>query len=114
LFIGEAAGRGRNAPGEPAPHLSIGLMVLICADVIRPGLDWLLRFAPARRALATEMARTRDSKAFAVLNQACTEAHVGLQTSQQALTRIAVIMAAKGGPVSAGGGVEDQCSGKSR
>ncbi|WP_104175139.1 site-specific integrase [Arthrobacter sp. Y81] len=100
LFIGEAAGRWRNAPGEPAHHLSIGLMVLICADVIRPGLDWLLRFAPARRALATEMARTRDSKAFAVLNQACTDAHVGLQTSQQALTRIAVIMAAKGGPVS--------------
>jgi hypothetical protein len=81
LFIGESAGRGRNAPGEPAPHLSIGLLVLICADVIRPGLDWLLRFAPARRALATEMARTHDSKAFAVLNQACTEAHVELQTS---------------------------------
>ncbi|QCO98585.1 site-specific integrase [Arthrobacter sp. 24S4-2] len=101
LFIGEAAGRGRNAPGEPAPHLSIGLMVLICADVIRPGLDWLLRFAPARRSLTTEMARTRDSKAFADLNQACTEAHVELQTSQQALTRIAVIMAAKGGPVAA-------------
>ena len=39
-------------------------MVLICADVIRPGLDWLLRFAPARRSLTTEMARTRDSKAF--------------------------------------------------
>jgi hypothetical protein len=101
LFVGEAASRGRNAPGEPAPHLSIGLMVLICADVIRPGLDWLLRFAPARRSLTTEMARTRDSKAFADLNQACTEPHVELQTSQQALTRIAVIMAAKGGPVSA-------------
>ncbi len=101
LFIGEAAGRSRNAPGEPAPHLNIGLMVLICADVIRPGLDWLLRFSPVRRGLATEMARTRDSQAFTVLNQACTEAHVGSQTSQQALTRIAVIMAAKGGPVSA-------------
>jgi hypothetical protein len=29
--------------------------VLICADVIRPGLDWLLRFAPPRHNLATEM-----------------------------------------------------------
>ena len=101
LFIGESAGRWRNAPGEPAPHLSIGLMVLICADVIRPGLDWLLRFPPARRALATEMARTRDSTAFAALNQACLEGPIGLQAAQQALTRIAIIMAAKGGPVSA-------------
>lgn len=101
LFISESAGRWRNAPGEPAPHLSIGLMVLICADVIRPSLDWLLRFAPARRALATEMARTRDSTAFAHLNQACLEGPVGLQAAQQALTRIAIIMAAKGGPVSA-------------
>jgi hypothetical protein len=99
LFSGEAAGRSRASTGSPAPHLSIGLMVLICADVIRPGLEWLLRFAPARRGLATEMARTRDSKAFAALTQACTEAQVGLQTSQQALTRIAVIMAAKGGQV---------------
>ncbi|MEZ2389737.1 hypothetical protein AB6813_09335 [bacterium RCC_150] len=101
LFIGESVGRWRNAPGEPAPHLSIGLMALICADVIRPGLDWLLRFAPARRALATEMARTRDSTAFADLNQACLEGPIGLQAAQQALTRIAIIMAAKGGPVSA-------------
>ncbi len=101
LFIGESAGRWRNAPGEPAPHLSIGLMVLICADVIRPGLGWLLSFSPARRALAPEMARTRDSTAFAALNQACTEAHLETQTRQQALTRIAVIMAAKGGNVAA-------------
>ena len=36
--------------------------MLICADVIRPGLDWLLRFAPARHNLATEMARTRDPR----------------------------------------------------
>jgi len=101
LFIGEAVGRWRTGAGSSSPHLSIGLLVLICADVIRPGIDWLLPFAPARRALATEMARTRDSTAFADLNQACTEGQVGLQAAQQALTRIAVIMAAKGGPVSA-------------
>ena len=45
---------------KPMPHLSPGLLVLICADAIRPGVDWLLRFAPARHNLATEMARTRD------------------------------------------------------
>jgi hypothetical protein len=45
------------------------------------------------------MARTRDPAAFAALAQACTQARVGLQTGQQALTRIAAVLAAKGGPV---------------
>ena len=44
LFIGESVGRG--AAGSPEPHLSVGLLVLICSDVIRPSLGWLLRFAP--------------------------------------------------------------------
>ena len=83
------------------PHLSPGLLALICADVIRPSLGWLLRFAPARRALATEMARTRDTAAFTELAASCTNSQVGLQTGQQALTRVAVILAAKGGPVAA-------------
>ena len=47
---------------KPLPHLSPGLLVLICADVIRPSLDWLLRFAPARHNLAAEMARMRDPR----------------------------------------------------
>ena len=73
--------------------------MLICADVIRPGLDWLLRFAPARHNLATEMARTRDPAAFAALAALCKQGGVGLQSEQQALTQVAVIMAAKGGLV---------------
>ena len=36
------------AAASEGPALSPGLLVLICADVIRPGLGWLLRFAPAR------------------------------------------------------------------
>ena len=39
---------------KPLPHLSPGLLVLICADVIRPSQQWLLRFAPARRNLAAK------------------------------------------------------------
>jgi hypothetical protein len=93
--------RARAATGTRLPHLGPGLLVLICADVIRPGLGWLLRFAPARRGLATEMARTRDTAAFAGLAELCTHGRVGLQTGQQALTRVAVILAAKGGPVAA-------------
>jgi hypothetical protein len=90
-----------TAGGTQLLHLSPALLVLICADVIRPSLDWLLRFAPARRSLATEMARTRDAAAFAVLAELCTQGRVGLQTGQQALTRVAVILAAKGGAVAA-------------
>ena len=86
---------------KPLPHLSPGLLVLICADVIRPSQQWLLRFAPARRNLATEMARTRDPNAFAALAQLCTDGRVGVQSGQQALTRIAVILAAKGGQIDA-------------
>ena len=64
----------RSAPaadgaGTQLPHLGPGLLVLICADVIRPSLGWLLRFAPARRGLAAEMARTRDTAAFAALDR---------------------------------------------
>jgi hypothetical protein len=103
LITAAAAGRrrARTTAGTQLPHLSPGLLVLICADVIRPSLPWLLRFAPARRGLATEMARSRDHAAFAALAELCTQVRVGLQTGQQALTRIGVIMAAKGGPVAA-------------
>src|SRR3954454_18425317 len=93
--------RSTAAAGARLPHLGPGLLVLICADVIRPSLGWLLRFAPARRGLATEMARTRDAAAFAALAESCTRGRAGLQSGQQALTRIAVILAAKGGPVAA-------------
>ena len=103
LVTAAAAGRSRarTAAGTHLSHLSPGLLVLICADVIRPGLGWLLRFAPARRNLATEMARTRDAAPFAALAESCTQGRVGLQGGQQALTRVAVILAAKGGPVAA-------------
>ncbi len=93
--------RASTVSGRRPPHLSPGLLVLICADVIRPSLAWLLRFAPARRGLATEMARARDRVAFASLEQWCAQGQVGLQAGQQALSRIAVILAAKGGPVAA-------------
>jgi hypothetical protein len=47
------------------------------------------------------MARTRDSAAFAVLAGLCAQGRVGLQSGQQALTRVAVILAVKGGPAAA-------------
>ncbi len=85
---------------KPLPHLTSGLLVLICADVIRPSLHWLLRFAPARHNLAPEMARTRDGAVFAELTT-LSQDRIGLQCQQRALTNIAIIMAAKGGNVAA-------------
>ena len=88
---------------KPLPHLTPGLLVLICADVIRPSLDWLLRFIPVRHNLAAEMARTRDPAAFAELTVLC-QGRIGLQCQQQALINVAIVMAVKGGNVAAGTG----------
>jgi len=85
---------------KQAARLSPGLLVLVCADVIRPSLDWMLTFDPVRRGLATEMGRTRDPDTFAAFTRSCQAGTVGTQPGQQALTRIAVIMAAKGGTAS--------------
>lgn len=79
--------------------LGAGLLSLICADVIRPGLAWLLATATPKR-LAMEMARTRDPAGFAELTARCDAQPVGEATTRVALHRIAAIMAAKGGTIS--------------
>jgi len=103
LVASASAGRAGSTEVNPrklSPHLSPGLLVLICGDVIRPSIGWLLSSSAARRGLATEMARTRDPVVFAQLAARLSRgAAVGSQSGQQALTRIAVIMAAKGGLV---------------
>jgi Phage integrase family len=92
------AGASPTSAGRP-PHLSPGLLVLICGDVIRPDLAWLAKFAPARRGLAEDLARTRDAAAFARLTAMCHDSGLATQTGQTALTRIGLMMAAKGGTV---------------
>jgi hypothetical protein len=81
-----------------AAVLGTGLLSLMCADVIRPGLAWLVTTATPKR-LAAEMARTRDPVGFAELTARCEANPVGESTTRVALHRIAVIMAAKGGAV---------------
>jgi integrase len=78
--------------------LGTGLLSLICADVIRPGLGWLLATATPKR-LAAEMARTRDPAGFADLTAHCQSHPVGEATTGLALHRTAAIMAAKGGMI---------------
>jgi hypothetical protein len=101
-LVTSSGGAGRRSGTDSAQrstHLGSGLLVLVCADVIRPSLGWLLSSPAARRGLAVEMARTRDAAAFAELNSMLAAGAVSRQVGQQAMTRIAVIMAAKGGTV---------------
>jgi integrase len=75
-----------------------GLLSLICADVIRPGIGWLLTTATPKR-LTAEMARTRDPAGLTGLAARCDASPVGEATTAVALHRVAVIMAVKGGMV---------------
>jgi hypothetical protein len=93
-----AAGRGPRDPEHVSLLAGRAIMLLVCADVIRPSLGWLL--APATPAgLAAEMARVRDPAGFAALTVICQENCVNSHTTQLALRRIAAILAAKGGLV---------------
>ncbi len=86
---GRASQRAGDGPGA-------GLGMLICADVIRPGISWLLA-SPGLRGLAGQMGRIRDRDGMAALTAMCDRLKVGLNARRIALRRIAVVMAAKGG-----------------
>ena len=91
-----AAGRSETAVRRQQNACSYGLSVLVCADVIRPSVGWLLS-TPSPRNLAAALARTRDPEGFAVLEKQCRKHATGEATRLVALGRIAMIMAAKGG-----------------
>jgi Phage integrase family len=93
-----ATGRGPRDPEHVSLLAGRAIMLLVCADVIRPGLGWLL--APATPAgLSAEMARVRDPAGFAALAAIGQDNCVNSHTTQLALRRIAAILAAKGGQV---------------
>lgn len=78
--------------------LGAGLLQLICGDVIRPDIAWLLTTGTPQN-LAAEMARVRDPDGFAKLHALSRTSATGAITARAALARIAFIMAAKGGTV---------------
>jgi hypothetical protein len=82
----------------PSYGLNSALLQLICGDVIRPSIPWLLT-ARSRMNLLGEMARVRDPEGFAALRAAGRRAVVSDVTELGALRRISYIMAAKGGTV---------------
>ena len=91
-----AAGRGTGIAAGKTDRCSHGLSLLICADVIRPSLDWLLA-TPRRRNWRQRWPGPATPRAFAVLSQHVPAAGRRATPPAIALARIAMIMAAKGG-----------------
>jgi len=79
--------------------LTSGLLMLICGDVIRPGLAWML--TRTHRHLASVMEAVRDPAGFARL-RGLAEAGppAALTDARIAATRIATLLACKGGVIS--------------
>jgi hypothetical protein len=90
--------RGQSASYDQE-DLSAGLLILICADVIRPGLPWML--TRTHRYLASVMAGTRDPDGFARLRQLAEAGPAASRADARiAATRIATLLACKGGLIS--------------
>ena len=90
------------ASGNPRTDfiaLGRGVLPLICGDVIRPSLPWLLTPAIPKN-LAAEMARSRDPAGFAVLAVLARTDPASAATKDLAARRVAAILAAKGGAIS--------------
>ena len=95
------APRAGWASGNPRTDfiaLGRGVLPLICGDVIRPSLSWLLNPETPKN-LAAEMARSRDPGGFAALAALARTDPASAATKDLAARRIATILAAKGGVI---------------
>jgi integrase len=79
--------------------LGLGITQLIAADVVRPGLGWLMTTASPLR-IANEMGRVRDPAGFARLRKVRATGTFGDATVAPAMEKAALIMAARGGMIS--------------
>jgi hypothetical protein len=94
----------RQATGlSTAPHnrdgLQTGLLMLVCADIVRPSLGWMVRKASNR--IVPVMAACRDPQGYAALRDLIGADPDGITAGQArlALGRITMILACKGGLV---------------
>jgi hypothetical protein len=82
-----------------AGDLSTGLLMLACGDMVRPGLAWMLTHP--NHHLAPVMAETRDPAGFARLRELAEAGPApALKDARLAATRIATLLACKGGVIS--------------
>jgi Phage integrase family len=81
--------------------LSIGLIVAVCGDIVRPSLGWLAAPGVSTWALARNLQASRDPDGFAALQAACAaDAHMTAPARQATVGRAAILVAAKGGLLS--------------
>jgi integrase len=98
LPLGWLRGNGLAASYDEN-DLSSGLLMLICGDVVRPRMTWMV--TRAHRHLAPVMAETRDPAGFARLRELAESGPASaLKDARLADTRIATILACKGGVIS--------------
>jgi integrase len=93
-----SAGWASANPRTDFIALGRGVLPLICGDVIRPSLRWLLTPAIPKN-LAAEMARSRDPGGFTALAALARTDPASAATKDLAARRIAAILAAKGGAI---------------
>ena len=75
------------------------LVAAICADVVRPSLIWLFTGGKHLK-LVQPMVAIRDPAGFAELRQRCSQdPHITPTGMSHVLSRIAVVLAAKGGTI---------------
>jgi Site-specific recombinase XerD len=81
--------------------LSIGVISMICADLVRPCVRWLAESGVSAWALARNLQASRDPDGFARLHAACEgDPHVTPSARHATVGRAAILIAAKGGTLS--------------
>ena len=78
--------------------LSIGVIAMIGADLVRPSVRWLASPGVSTWALARNLQATRDRHGFASLQAACQhDQHTTAEAAHATVGRAAILVAAKGG-----------------
>ena len=93
-----STGRGCQDPAHDHCIFGSGVLPLICADVIRPSLSWLITPRTPRH-LVAELARARDPDGFSALTGLCDAEPLGQSAANTARYQVATILAAKGGTI---------------
>jgi hypothetical protein len=84
--------------GQRLDLLSVGLILAIAADAIRPSLGWLAAPGVSPWALARTLERSRDPAGFARLRAAVAQAgRIAAKARHATIGRAAIIVGAKGG-----------------
>jgi hypothetical protein len=93
-----STGHGCQDPRHDHCIFGSGVLPLICGDIIRPSLSWLITPRTPRH-LVAELARARDPDGFSALTGLCDAEPLGQSAANTARYQVAIIVAAKGGTI---------------